>query len=536
MIKRKTIVTKIRKINASVLAAISGLLFILALPPFNLSFLAFIGLLPLIYSFGKDNFYFGFSKGFFFGLILNIGILYWLAGNQGTTWYFATLSMLGAVLVLAVQYGVLGLIISFIGKSLGKKTFWVSLPFLFAAFEFLTSHGILGFTWNSLCYTQTDNLLPAQIASLFSCYGLTFWIILINILIYWTLIDFFRYHIPYKKLVISLIIFSLPYCYGFSVLRDGQEKPETMISAGLVQPNVDPNEKWIRSNIRKNLDTLYALSDSVISDLKPNKTDLIVWPETAVPAYIKYRTWVRHELYDFVSKRRVSLITAAPDFVEVDSAEYELYNATFVINPDNLDIESYNKIRLVPFGEKIPLSNIFESLKKINLGQGNFNAGDSVKLFEVPLKSSNNKKEAKSILCSSAICYESGFSDLVRKGVKKGSRLLVIVTNDAWFGNTSAPYLHAAIAKLRAIENQIPIVRAANTGISMIINKNGQTLKKCAFNEKCYLAANLEVRSGLTLYDKIGESFNWIIVLVSTFLFGLSIFKFRQNSNKKGLL
>ncbi len=532
MNSKKPIADRISKIPSPIMAALSGLLIVLALPPVSFHYLAFVALIPIIYSLYKDNFYFGFTKGFIFGLILNLGILYWLGVNQGTVWYFAFLSMLGAVLFLAVQYGLLFMLVAYIGRSLGKKVALWTLPVLIAGFDFITSRGVLGFTWNSLCYTQSNNLIPAQMASLFGCYGLSLWVVLVNVSLF-SLINKITNHKKLKTaIVITITIFMIPYLFGGISLIKKNDTNNPKIKVGLVQPNVDPTKKWIRSDMRSNIQTLFSLSDSAA---QKTDLDLLVWPETAVPAYIRYRSWVKNDIQDYIIKNNVSLITGVPDFLKLGENEYEFYNSTFFLTPDNQQIESYNKIKLVPFGEKIPLSNIFESLENLNLGQGNFDAGDSIKLFEVPLKSQSNKKD-QSILCSSAICYESGFSDLVSQGVRKGSHLLVIVTNDAWFGNTSAPYLHAAIARLRAIENRIPVVRAANTGISMIIDKKGRLLQRCGFDEKCSATANLEVRSGTTLYTRIGRYFNWLLVGAGIIVLIISIWKGRQENKQERLI
>lgn len=530
----KRIWSNLLKINSPVLAAFSALLIVLALPPFPFYFLAFFALIPFIYSFYRDNFHLGFSKGFAFGAVFNLGILYWLAGNQGTTWYFATLSMLGAVLILAVQYGVLGITISLIGKNLGEKAALWSLPILFPALEFLTSRGVLGFTWNSLCYTQAGNILPAQIASVLGCYGISCWILLINVSGFF-LIRKIVFRKAYRKSLILLVLFIiLPYIYGFFTIRKIEKTEQgAKIATGLIQPNVDPNEKWNTASIRSNIELLYALSDSILSD---HDLDLLVWPETAVPAYVRYRRWIRHEIQDYIKHRDVSLLTGVPDFKKTDQDEYLFYNATFLLNPDQNRIQSYNKIRLVPFGEKIPLSNIFESLENLNLGQGNFDAGDSIKLLEVPAKINSDSQRGKNILISSAICYESGFSDLVREGVRKGAQLLVVVTNDAWFGNTSAPYLHAAIARIRAIENRIPVVRAANTGVSMIIDKTGKLLQKCDFAEKCHVSSVVNLREGATFFTNLGYYFNWITVLAASIIIGYALVDQYKNSEKEQIL
>jgi len=514
----KKVIEGLYNISPIYLLALSGLLFVLSFPPLPFSFLAFVGLIPFLIGFESDDYYFGFSKGFVFGAVLNLGILFWLAGNSGAPWYFAVLSMIGAVLALGVQYGVLGAVYAFIARKLGKNIALWGLPVIFAGFEFLTSRSVFGFTWNSLVYTQSSSIYPAQIASLIGGYGISFWLVLVNVLLFKSLRFFYQEQaVQARKVLISLlIVFLFPYIFGYFQV-DTKAKKGKSIKAALIQPNVDPNAKWRSDEQDRHIEKLFSLSDSVLSNTAG--TNFLVWPETAIPAYLRRNSILRTEIMRRADSWNVSLISGAPNYRKNEvKDEYEFYNTIYHFNPNKDSIETYSKIRLVPFGEKIPLSNIFESLEKINLGQGNYQSGDSLKLFQVPLQ-----KGAKKLTISNAICYESGFSELIKKGVSKGAELLVIVTNDAWFGNTSAPYLHAEIARIRAIENQIPIVRAANTGISMILDKYGRVKKKIGFGKQGWLVDRVKARSGSTLYSKIGSFINWGFVVLSVVLLAAGI-------------
>ncbi|MBN2281186.1 MAG: apolipoprotein N-acyltransferase [Candidatus Marinimicrobia bacterium] len=499
---------------------VSGVLIIFSFPPFNVGFLAWVAMVPLLASLYLDDFYLGFAKGFVYGFFLNLGILYWLGVNQGTYWYFSMLSMISGVLFLAIFYGLAVSVVGYIGRRAGKSMALFAFPFVFVAMEWLRSLGTMGFTWNSLCYTQSPYLALMQIVSVVGPFGLSLWVYGLNTLIF--VILAFPKEVRWRFVSIFAILFLFPIFFGGLVLLGSGRGLENdwKITATVVQPNVDPNEKWSRENYQSNMDLLYDLSRREIIN---HDTDLLVWPETAVPTYLRInRRNSLMDIYNFLKENNTVLITGAPDY-SIKDKQYEYYNSVFYLNNKNSTPETYRKIRLVPFGEYIPFSETFEDLKKLNLGQGNFIAGDEITVFKY-------HRNDYDIHMTAAVCFESSFSSLIRQGVKQGSQLLAVVTNDSWFGNTSAPYLHGQIARFRAVENRIPVVRAANTGISMIIDKYGRVLKKSRFNEKTALTEKVAIGREKTFYSKTG---NWIGVLCVITMFLLVIVTFFGRKNEK---
>ncbi|MFH1214262.1 MAG: apolipoprotein N-acyltransferase [Candidatus Neomarinimicrobiota bacterium] len=516
---------KPKKISGWLLVLLSGILTVLAFPPLRLGFLAFVALVPLIKAFTDDEFHFGFEKGLIFGMLLNLGILYWLALNKGTTWYWATLSMLSGVLFVALNYAAIGIIIGFIGRRLGRTAGIWSFPIVWTAVEYLRSYGTLGFTWNNLCYTQSHALQLIQSAAVVGSYGISAGIVVINVLIF-RLIE--QRNDPgqvARRLAVIFGLFFVPEIYGLIVLNDAADAGDRRrVSVGLIQPNVDPNAKWDQEAFSNNMQLLHDLTDSVA--VRP--LDLVVWPETATPTFLRRNyfgslTKIRQHL----TALNVNLLTGVPDFEKHHSADYKVYNATFLLRPNSTSIEDYRKMQLVPFGEYIPLSGYFPDLKSINLGQGNFDAGTEVKVFRIPLKPDQRAAADTVLAFNSVVCYESTFPFLIRQAARQGSELLVIVSNDAWFGNASAPFLHAEISRFRAIENHIPVVRSANTGISLILDARGRTLQSLDFGRLGWLSATIAQGRPTTLYVKFG---NWIAqlgVIMTVILIGYSFVKKR---------
>ena len=514
---------QLNRIPKWILIIISGLFTAAAFPPSPLGFLAYFSLIPLILVFVQDEFYLGFEKGFLFGVILSFGILYWLAFNKGTEWYWAFLSMTSGVLFLALNYGVIGILIGIIGRRLGKTAGIWSFPVIWVAIEFIRSFGTLGFTWSNLCYTQSNAIQLIQFASITGPHAVSFLIILINVLIYNIIFDPVSSKRKLTYITAILLLFLIPEIYGLSVLQKSNRMNDSRtVCVGLIQPNVDPNAKWNSKYFKNNMQLLHDLTDSVTIEA----LDLVVWPESATPTYLRRNR--RHSLdkiIDHISTLDVSLVTGVPDYELTSSEEYKAYNAVFLLRPSSYNIESYRKIKLVPLGEYIPLSGVFPDLNNLNLGQGNFDAGEEVNVFQVPLKVIKLQSSDTTLFFTTVVCYESTFPYIVREGARKGSEMLIIVSNDAWFGFTSAPFLHAEISRFRAIENRIPVVRSANTGVSMIIDSYGRVLKRIGLGKLGWLSAEIQQGNPKTLYTKFGNWFGCLCVLISSGFLVICFFK-----------
>ncbi len=514
------------KIPTACFILLSGIMTVFAFPPFPSGFLAYFALVPLIYTFWRADFHFGFEKGYFYGFVLNFGILYWLALNKGTTWYWATLSMLSAVFFVSLNYGAIGLLVGFIGRRLGKQAGLYAFALVWVAIEYIRTFGTLGFTWNNLAYTQSHAVQLIQMAAVIGPSGVSLWIVVINLLIF-TLLRRIYHKQPMMRLIMVLgLLFLIPEGYGaWTLYKADQPNHRYQVSVGLVQPNIDPNAKWNHDSFQQNMRILHDLTDSVATQPR----DLIVWPETATPTFLRRNHFgALDEIFDHLDRLGAALLTGVPDYEYQSNGEYKIYNATFLLQAHSRTIRDYRKIRLVPFGEYIPLSGYFPELKKLNLGQGNFDAGTEMKVYQIPLKCLANGQTDSTLYFNSVICYESTFPEIIRNAAQKGSELLVIVSNDAWFGRTSAPYLHAEIARFRAIENHLPVVRSANTGVSLIIDPNGRELRRLGFGKEGYLVASVPQGRPDTFFVRFGNWVGIVSVILSSGLLLITIFKKRK--------
>lgn len=498
----------IRRLPLQWKLVLAGVLTGLSFPPVPLGLFAWVGLVPLIDAWLKSpsplrSAYYGFLWSLGFLLV----IMYWLAFNYGTYWWAATMSMFAAVLVLSLNYIVIGWWFSWLHTRWGRIALWV-LPLLWMTVEFLRSFGTLGFPWVTLANSQTGFPLLIQNAEIFGIYGISFWIVLINVVLV-ELKDAAEKRVP--ALVLAGV-FLLPWLSGWLLQP---EVPEPTVRVGVVQPNVNAAEKWKPEIRHQHIDQLISLTRAAAVD----SPAVVFWPEAATPAYLRRggRQYLR-QIQEELRILDVPVVTGMPDYNRWPDGQVRYYNAVGFIDSAGLRDTQYNKIHLVPMGEYVPLSKWIRILNSINLGQGNFTPGEEYTVFEVD-----------SIPFSVGVCYETTFPGLNRRFVRAGASFLVGVVNDAWYRTTSGPYQHAAQARYRAVEFRRPVVRAANTGISMVIDQAGRIVTRLGLNKEGVFTADIAPGTGLTFYARFGDIFAWLVVVAAL---GLSVIAYRSPLTK----
>ena len=479
------------------LALLSGVLVGLSYPPLHLGFFAWFGLIPLIHILLNIKPRQAIQLAFLASITANFISLYWIGLNSGAGFIPVFASLVGAILYLGIFWSGLGYFVSFLEKRNSKGL--LVLPFAWVAMELLRSLGALGFPWINLGLTQTEYLPLIQIADITGSYGISFWIVLINIGFYLAIVSKHKR----KYLIITSLVFISVFSFGYIRIATIDEANTKSISIAITQPNINPDEKWEPDSREENFVLMHGLLDSALK-LKP---DLVLWPESAVPAYLRLSSHRRRPITNKLEKYNIPLLSGTVDRIIDNNGEKIYYNSTILINPDDR-LKMYHKIHLVPFAEYIPLSEKFPSLKKLNFGQGNFTSGKDYTVFDLD-----------SVKFSNLICYESSRPSGVRGFVKNGAQFITIQANDGWLGTSAGPYQHFELAKLRAIENRIPIVRCANTGISGVINPTGIVQQKIPLGKKAIITADIIPIQNLTFYTKYGELFAVLCVIVSLVIF-----------------
>ncbi|MEM6812231.1 MAG: apolipoprotein N-acyltransferase [Pseudomonadota bacterium] len=374
--------------------------------------------------------------------------------------------------------------------------------------EYLRSIAFTGFPWNLYGYTWLGFLPIAQIANIFGPFMLTF------LTIFWG--AFLGYFIlkPLKSLVvimIALIIFSGSFAYGYLRLATVQDIYFENYTLKIIQPNIAQEDKWKREKLLENFEKHLSLSNTE----SQNQKQIIIWPETAISDNILISEEIERIGNEILNQDDILLsgvLAAIPDDQKI-----QYHNALYKFESDRIPERLYSKNHLVPFGEYIPFQD-FIPLKPVVDFTGFEQGGGSITIINEGYPS-----------FSPQICYEIIFPQNMIGNSEPRPDYILTVTNDAWYGDSAGPYQHFAQARMRAIEQGLPIVRSANTGISGIINPYGVILKSLPLLEDGVISAKLPKKlEDTTFYARAG---NWTYLL---FMFlSVSFFFLRVNRRKK---
>jgi len=489
---------------------LTSVLLALSFPPFPAGALVPIALALFLNHITKQGPQAAFRLGYITGLIWALFTLFWIATN----------TLAGAVVTITVtplQYAVVWWLFNRIYQRNESLALW-SFPILWVTAEYLRHFSDLRFNWMNIAYTQTYYLPFIQFMEWTGYLGIALLLGYIAIVLYQIL--YRKQRLIRNGIILSLLII-LPLIYGLIRMSDLGDEDFPTITVGVVQPNVDPFKKWDREfqdstfNILKN--STYKLSQ--------DDPELVVWPETATPFYLRHKQNYLSQVHQMVDSLGIYLITGTPDVEFVNEDEYITYNSAFFFEPHKLSFESYNKIALVPAAESMPFKNTLTFLRKIDVGGGDFFSGKQFTVFtmhrsifeqfeneNVTIADSLENSEVK---VSSIICFDSVFPHLVRQFVKNGARILTIITNDGWFGNTSGPYQHAQYAVFRAVENRVSIARSANTGISFFIDPTGKKHKMIGLHERDVISYDLPITKEVTFYTRRGDWLGTFCLIIS---------------------
>jgi apolipoprotein N-acyltransferase len=386
------------------------------------------------------------------------------------------------------------------------------------ALEYLRSFLITGFPWANLGYSQYLNLPFIQVADLTGPYGPCFVIVLVNATLFCVLRQWSRKTFPFKEVIITAIILLGFLIYGYlrmgAVGRNTIQNPPLKI--GLVQGNIDQSIKWDESFQRETLQIYEKLSFKVAEE----KPDLIIWPETATPFFFQDAKKYQPLILDIPKKIHTFLLFGTPSYT-IHQGKVNHHNSAYLVSPSGELIGKYDKIHLVPFGEYVPMQDLLFFIGSLGEGIGDFKPGKEIFNFALP-------QGKFGVL----ICFEIIFPDLCRKFVKRGANFLVTITNDAWFGRTSAPYQHFSMAAFRAVENRVFVARAANTGITGFIDPTGKILKEGRIFTEEAMSGTVRLSSQKTFYTLYGDVFAWICSACSILLLVKALFLRLQTGHR----
>lgn len=406
-----------------------------------------------------------FSDGWWFGLAYFVTGLYWIDFVVRVYGYMPWALSLGAVLLLSAYLALYTGLAQWL--AVGGSARWAPLAWgaAVAASEDLRGQLLTGFPWNPFALAFAPHPRVAAPAAFVGSTGLTF----LTALTAAAAVQLWR---PATRRSGVIWLFAAAAVWMvLAVLRPAADPDRPrVLDVALVQGNVDQSVKWDPSYRDMTLSIYEDLTRRAVAHAKPGP-DLVVWPETAMPFYYQqpspYRAWVERMVIDL----NTALLSGAPGYRFLpDSEQPELFNRAYLIGSDGMVRGHYDKMHLVPFGEYVPLRNVLFFMDKLVEGTVDFATGTG--RYPLPLSDVN---------LGVLICYEAVFPYEVREYVEAGADVFVQITNDAWFGPTAASRQHLALAQMRVIETGVPLVRAANTGISGFIDADGRIYDTAEF-------------------------------------------------------
>lgn len=500
------------KLKYSILLSVaSGLIGAFAFPMMiggvmlpNMGFLAWLAFVPLFIAIRDEGLRKIFLLTFLAFLVFHSISLYWL---YNALVQFGKLAPVVAILVLSLlmimQASFFAVALTW-AKGISNKTdipLFVLVPLAFVATGFLRAYFPFGgFPWNNIAYTQSGYPLLIQTADFLSVYGVTFLIIIVN----WFISDLIhglqsgqKFGLLSRFIVVALLtIFT--FAYGWYRLETVEVRPvgADYARVAIVQGNIPQDEKWDSELINANI----AVYSNYMKTIKESQVDLSIWPESSYPYILPMSVGSlkpEHLGLNPAKKGASWLLFGA---LSSDNGGDTLYNSAILTDNKGNIAGRYHKVHLVPFGEYVPFRNLLFFVSKLVAPVGEFKQGTGFR----PLVIGNG------VTIAPMICYEDVFPDISRTFTKNGADILITLTNDAWYGWTSAAQQHLHISVFRSVENRRYMLRAANTGISAVIGPTGNIDLASDLFQRSFMLSNVPVLKTQTLYNKVGDVFAYL--------------------------
>jgi apolipoprotein N-acyltransferase len=476
----------------------SGLMLAAALPKFDLIFFLWVGLIPLLWALqgvqGRKAFILGYCNG----LAQNLLMLYWII--YVTVIYGKLPLPVGIILLvllagyLSIYRGLWALLYTW-GENRGLAGAWWG-PVLWVSLEFVQTYMISGFPWMLLGYGFHQSPHLIQLVDITGVYGLAALIVIVNIGLFKLMQGWAEGRLAIWSPLAALVCLIVCLSYGYVRLPEVRRQMATSptMKVAVVQGNIEQGKKW---------DPAYQTATiKIYGDLtlqtKPDDPKLVVWPETAAPFFFWRDKKLSQQVLDIAKQSGSYLLFGSPAFEIIPGGE-SFFNRAFLLSPDGNVVSYYDKAHLVPYGEYVPLRRFMPFIGKMVPMVGDFVEGPPGKVLSLP--------EAD---LGTLICFESIFPYLSRAMVQNGANILINITNDAWFGETSAPYQHLAMSVTRAVENRVSMARAANTGISALAAPDGSIIWQSGLYTTAARTEPLPVLSGGSFYTHYGDLFAWL--------------------------
>ncbi len=492
----------------------SSALFAVSFPPFRLILPVFLCLVPLAVAIarradGEGSVRSAARLGAWFGFLGYGCNLYWIAVALAIYTKLAILGYVAALVWLTPWVALMGATLFWSRRATGLPL-GLLLPVTWVAHELVLNYlSDLSFPWLPLALGMTPSPMMVQIAELSGVRGVSFWIAMTSGLLADAWLSRSDRGAVLRR--VGSVLIAVVIVGGFGAWRIHTIAVREVAPVGIIQPNVPQDEKWQDENRNRIVEIMARLTRR---QLDGRQVRLVLWPEAALPGFMPEHPEWRDTLAALARPTRTPILIGVLDLVYHSRKDFDYFNAAMLVDSTGrVDAQpAYHKSYLVPIVERVPFLNPkwFGDLKFF----GGYGVGRNTSLYEV-------SAGRFGVL----ICYESIFPQRSRLYRREGADFLVNITNDAWFGRTLAPYQHEAHLSLRAIENRVGIVRAANTGISGYIDPLGRLQGATALyveDARVYPAQTTSVR---TLYVRVGD---WLGLLCLAMTVAMSVQYFRR--------
>ncbi|MGO9340400.1 MAG: apolipoprotein N-acyltransferase [Terracidiphilus sp.] len=506
----------------------------------------------------------GFLLGYLCGFLWYMGNCYWVRDTMAKYGdlpaIVPVLLLMGFSLVLGLYFGVFGLAVALVRQASGStKLALAAAPIFWAGLE-LAGARITSVPWDQLGYSQVDNAIVSPLAPWTGVYGISFLIVVVNALIAgaWVI-----ERCPPKTFWQGSKPWGFPGVILFIGLSEGYmvlpRNPAPTATAVLIQPNLDVSgdNRWSgpgewdkhiaeftrlageqcqsgvpndgssslgRKTYIAGIPQTGASNGEIVCPPYVTHPDLVVWPESPAP-FDETDPKFEKALKGIASTVQAPLVVGniGWDYDE-PAREWHYYNSALVVGADGNKVGRYDKIHLVPFGEYIPFQNLLKFAHKLTGRVSTFSRGSSPKVFRLP--TSNGEAHRYGVF----ICYESVFADEVRHFAQLGAEVLVNISDDGWYGDTSAPWQHFNMVRMRAIENRRWILRDTNNGVTAVIDPYGRVRQSIPRHQADALPAQFAFRDDITFYTAHGDVFAWLCALLGLGIVGWSARKLVRTS------
>jgi len=432
----------------------------------------------------------GFALGVMTGIIYFGGTVYWTGAVVSTFGGLPqAVALLCALALAAYMTLYLAAAAALLGRAVavaGARGLWLA-PWLWVAGEFARGHVLGGFPWVPLGSSMASVLPVAQLASLAGVYGLSLYLVAHSTLVLVAITGTARQRLR-AGLAAAALLLAVSIWGGLRLADSALTRAGEPLTIGLIQANIRQEEKW-DERMAPEIERRY---DRLTRQAAAAGAAVVLWPESATPYYFNEAPGRAAAVRTLVRDTGTPLLFGTDEVERGQPARY--FNSAFMLAPDGTVAAVYRKMQLVPFGEFVPLRSLLFFVSPLVEGVSDFSPGERVTMLPMA-----------GHMASTAICYEIVYPHLAREAVRQGAELLTTITNDAWYGDSSAPYQHFALASLRAVEQGRYLARAANTGISGVVDPYGRVIGATRVFEETVVVTDVRTLTGRTLYATIGD-------------------------------